>query len=90
MIMKNHNYIKPPKSEDCIWRSGPPPEIGWWPASSRRGRPNPGWLRYWDGKAWSVGDSSRQTAEVAALDAGVREQGQDNIFWTDRWWETKR
>ena len=94
-MSKNHNYIKPPKSEDCIWRSGPPPEIGWWPASSIRrmdGRraPQPEWLRYWDGKAWSVGDFAFQTAEVAAEDAGVREPVQYNIFWTDRWWETKR
>lgn len=22
--------IKPPRAADCKWRSGPPPEIGWW------------------------------------------------------------
>ena len=30
--MTKRKHIKPPHSEDCVWRSGPPPEIGWWPA----------------------------------------------------------
>jgi hypothetical protein len=32
------------------WFSGPPPSVGWWPASVAR---NHGYLRWWDGHEWS-------------------------------------
>lgn len=32
------------------WRTGPPPSLGWWPASVRR---NPLSLRWWNGSHWS-------------------------------------
>lgn len=42
-------YIKPPKWHDCVWRSGPPPSVGWWPASKRG---DPTVLRWWGGSNW--------------------------------------
>lgn len=32
------------------WRSGPPPSVGWWPASLWG---NEHCLRWWDGSVWS-------------------------------------
>lgn len=75
-------YIKPPDSHECTWRSGPPPEVGWWPASTSQ---NPELLRWWNGKFWSDyavdGDVSRFAAICAKEPAYS-----DGIKWTDRWW----
>ena len=77
-------YIKPPRSEDCEWRSGPPPEIGWWPASICR---DPTELRYWNGLHWSFLCDSKEGSNEARKSA--REPSTfdcDFIRWTDRWW----
>lgn len=37
-------------AELTSWRSGPPPCVGWWNASTRR---DPQVRRYWNGKRWS-------------------------------------
>lgn len=68
-------YIKPPASHECTWRSGPPPEVGWWPASALLYK-DPQWLRFWDGK------------RTAAADHYVFSSPEymDRIKWTDRWW----
>ena len=88
MTMKNPKYIKPPKSEDCIWRSGPPPEIGWWPASVAK---RPTMLRWWNGNAWSSTASAESSAVYAAWIAAVKAVAPTKcVEWTDRWWETKR
>jgi hypothetical protein len=39
-----------PTSDTPIWHDGPPPSIGWWPASSAK---NPEYLRWWNGSCWS-------------------------------------
>jgi len=33
------------------WFSGPPPSIGWWPASINKDR---SYLRWWNGEYWSL------------------------------------
>jgi hypothetical protein len=62
------------------WHKGPPPSIGWWPAS-RRG--NPDTLRWWDGKTWSLPVDSTWTASLAA-EAAKAETAMSDIEWTDR------
>jgi hypothetical protein len=63
------------------WRKGPPPRIGWWPASWSR---DPSILRWWDGTRWSwpAGDgmSAKQAEAYARIPFGVS----DEIEWTDR------
>jgi hypothetical protein len=84
--MTGRQYIKPPRSEDCKWRDGPPPGIGWWPASIAA-TPDPQALRWWDGE-WSCvaydSDSPKFAGLVAAKRAGYRNR---LVRWTDRWWE---
>lgn len=79
-------YIKPPRGEDCKWRSGPPPSVGWWPASLYK---DPDFLRYWNGRCWSFGGSSEQTAKQADIDSKSASLMNDDIEWTDRWWPEK-
>ena len=77
-------YIKPPRSEECEWRSGPPPEIGWWPASTSR---DPDALRFWDGLCWSVLCRSVDDRNSAGLwGAKPSAYNTNEIRWTDRWW----
>ena len=65
------------------WRKGPPPSVGWWPASTSR---NANCLRWWDGLQWSFPAHVKWTAEVAAKEASqpTEQQLQDEIEWTDR------
>jgi hypothetical protein len=62
------------------WHKGPPPSIGWWPASRRR---NSDILRWWNGKSWSTAAHIRMTAKEAAESAYVA-TFLDDIEWTDR------
>jgi hypothetical protein len=83
-------YIKPPRSEDCEWRSGPPPEIGWWPAdyAAKQCKPCPSVLRWWDGVTWSCVALDSDSPKFAGLVASTRTGHADrDIRWTDRWWE---
>jgi hypothetical protein len=65
------------------WHKGPPPSIGWWPASTRR---NPDTLRWWNGVEWSFPAYCKWTAEVAANEARqpTWSHFQEEIEWTDR------
>lgn len=64
------------------WHKGPPPSIGWWPASYWR---DPRFLRWWDGKCWSLACTRYDSAEKAAEKAGYESfMDKDNIEWTDR------
>jgi hypothetical protein len=67
------------------WRKGPPPSIGWWPASYCRGA---NVLRWWNGAWWSLAAYSKMTAEQAAEQATVKSDFHDAVEWTDRpaWW----
>jgi hypothetical protein len=62
------------------WHKGPPPSVGWWPASRHR---NSDLLRWWDGKWWSqaahVGWTAEEAAETATLATNM-----NDIEWTER------
>lgn len=64
------------------WHSGPPPSVGWWPASVCE---DPEAIRWWDG-VWSLMAVPENDAETAAWLAG-QPADQDQIKWTERWWE---
>ena len=51
------------------WHKGPPPSVGWWPASFCGGLDS---YRWWNGKKWSVPVSSSETAEIAGDCARAR------------------
>ena len=76
-------YIKPPASHECKWRSGPPPSVGWWPASMWN---YPDILRYWNGRNWSIGVSMARSASCAGEQSKDGTQNSRKIKWTDRWW----
>lgn len=83
-------YIKPPRSEDCTWRDGPPPEVGWWPARFGNTQ-NTNHLRHWDGETWSWYADSFATKEQAgkvAEEYRCTPSENELIKWTDRWWLT--
>jgi hypothetical protein len=66
------------------WHKGPPPEIGWWPASAFK---NDEVIRWWDGKNWSVGVDKNYTSEQAAAQARTySDYSNKEILWTERWW----
>lgn len=73
---------KEAKKTEPVWFSGPPPCVGWWPAS--RGR-NKHIYRWWNGKRWSVPVHSTKSAKLAAGRAGSAAQGMGKqIEWTHR------
>ena len=69
-------------SKKTVWHSGPPPSVGWWPASVARDRYA---IRWWDGRFWSrvcrkatpYTDVDRRASKKAA-------ERQEYILWTDR------
>jgi hypothetical protein len=63
------------------WHKGPPPSVGWWPASMNR---DPEVLRWWNGKWWSAAAYPVFTAESAATIARRKTLYQYSIEWTDR------
>lgn len=64
-----------------VWHKGPPPSVGWWPASNCR---FPDAHRYYNGKWWSVAAWQELSAEEAAERAKQKDPRQDEIEWTDR------
>ena len=70
--------------ENPVWRNGPPPSIGWWPASRFE---DVEVLRWWNGGNWSF----HCTPNCNEIEASHRTnlcavQTQQMIKWTDRWW----
>jgi hypothetical protein len=63
------------------WHKGPPPSIGWWPASRLR---NPDVLRWWDGSKWSFPAHIGMTAEEAAGHSALKSDRTLHLEWTDR------
>ena len=63
------------------WHKGPPPSIGWWPASVSRDRHA---IRWWNGKWWSDPAYSFNHIEDASKRATQKGEGQHRIEWTDR------
>ena len=64
-----------------LWSEGPPPSIGWWPASAYY---VDGVYRWWNGSGWSKAASHHDDAEEAARVAATPYTGQDKIFWKQR------
>ncbi len=62
------------------WFSGPPPSLGWWPASRFR---RAHFLRWWDGEKWSHGAFRGATPLMAAI-AAARPSIYTDILWTHR------
>lgn len=69
------------KKSKPVWRSGPPPSLGWWPASLSR---DVNVLRWWNGRTWSDGVSIVHSAEVAGAMACREIFSRLRIEWTDR------
>jgi hypothetical protein len=69
------------------WRKGPPPSIGWWPASVAK---DLGCVRWWNGRHWSLAAWADTSVAVAASSAqrSAANYRQIDIEWTDRpaWW----
>lgn len=68
-----------------VWRSGPPPAIGWWNASFNRS--NDAW-RWWDGNCWSLPaypDYSADQAAAAAAQSRVKSHKHEVPLWNDYW-----
>ena len=68
------------------WRKGPPPSLGWWPASNNR---DAAVYRWWDGKRWSLSCFDVYTAEYAGYIAKTKVSNSGHLIeWTDRpeWW----
>lgn len=63
-----------------VWHKGPPPSLGWWPASDRR---NAFALRWWNGKNWSIGVADWRNAREAGKCADAPARGGE-IEWRDR------
>jgi len=63
------------------WRKGPPPSVGWWPASYSR---DPDAHRYYNGEWWSAAAWPDSSAEEVARAACFKATDQDEIEWTDR------
>lgn len=65
------------------WHKGPPPSIGWWPASLCRDASS---VRWWNGGGWSIsqyeGCSASSVAHAATL--RVSSYWQPQIEWQDR------
>lgn len=68
---------------NAIWKLGPPPSIGWWPASTFL---EESVLRFWNGKCWSWPvDETCSLIEVATM--AERPSNHPHIFWAQRpWW----
>ncbi len=62
------------------WHKGPPPSVGWWPASIAREKEC---LRWWNGKWWSMAARSWMTAEQAEVTAKQKSALKD-IEWAER------
>lgn len=70
-----------------VWREGPPPSIGWWPASYDT-LENPEAIRWWDGECWSWSVHPTDSDRYAAYYAGIKTTVPlECIAWCARWWE---
>ena len=63
------------------WHKGPPPSVGWWPASWWQDEKV---FRWWDGKRWShPAEEGFELHQVAAT-AALKDPSQHEIEWKDR------
>jgi hypothetical protein len=64
------------------WHKGPPPSIGWWPASSVR---DPSCLRWWGGEHW--GGPCYEGESLGSVEWEAKRKMTsylDGIEWTER------
>ena len=81
--MTDSTGVRCRSSEDTMtqWHKGPPPSIGWWPASTER---NDGIVRWWNGSVWSGAASHLYSPDVAGAIARRLALGHHSIEWADR------
>lgn len=67
------------------WHKGPPPSIGWWPASYWEDERV---LRWWNGEWWSRPAEQGFELHIVAATAAMKDPCFKDIEWTDRpeWW----
>lgn len=68
--------------QDNTWNDGPPPSIGWWPASIGKYIDV---YRWWNGKWWSnfaIGKYNKRAAAICAIEKANCEQS--TIQWQHR------
>ena len=63
------------------WHKGPPPSVGWWPASDGR---MPDYYRWWNGFFWSRPAQSWMASAEAAHEAQFPNSRPESIEWTNR------
>lgn len=63
------------------WFSGPPPTVGWWPASFTRDATA---LRWWNGKCWSYAARRTYSQADVAWNASHPASEGDGIEWQHR------
>lgn len=68
-------------SKKTVWRKGPPPSIGWWPANAIRA---PELLSWWDGKLWSFAAINTDSLEEVGKAVDMKRGREHLIEWTDR------
>lgn len=74
--------MKMTKEPHIIWRGGPPPSIGWWPASFSD---DENCFRWWSGKTWSDACYASMSAKTAARKSKLKcYNPTDGIRWTVR------
>lgn len=69
------------------WKSGPPPSRGWWPTRVRANGccvSDRTFLRWWDGRTWSVRVSPHSPAEWAASAASLKTLTPNLVVWKAR------
>ena len=77
-------YIQPPDGRTLTWHKGPPPSVGWWPASVAR---DPRALRWWDGTCWSNVAWDTVTERTALNIATLQPPTElADIEWSEPWW----
>ena len=64
-----------------LWNEGPPPSIGWWPASAYF---VDGVYRWWNGKFWSKAASHHSDAKEAGEIADTPNLNNEKIYWKQR------
>lgn len=68
--------------QDNTWHSGPPPSLGWWPASCGKAHDV---YRWWDGENWSCYAEERSTKkEIENAERCKLSGNQSDIEWQHR------
>lgn len=68
-------------SNMAVWKKGPPPSVGWWPASMYK---DERMLRWWNGKNWSRAVSNISSKYEAGRAAQTKTIYPGQIYWKAR------